>query len=267
MQYIGESLNREKTYVYIAAGIAVLCIYVVNGLIVLMVLPIILLSSATVIYFRNRSVAHHKEIGEFMLLQSALNSAGSAQKNGIGSISAISREIQKLSGASETKRLLLFLRSSIRLSVFGKESVKRSRDGENGKKGKGNIEGKIDEKKERKIERNGVRFSGVLDNMEDEYRKKGELSDSFGISAKLAESEILSMRETEYGKMSRYLMTSTLLGSILPSLATLAFVSYSIISFSMFSVLVYFTMILGVMPFLYWISKIKINDVYDPYSQ
>jgi hypothetical protein len=239
--------------VYLAGAVAMFTIYEVNGLTAIFSLPVVLISLAIVIRFKRKSAERSAERMDYLHLHSSLSSISVSQSRGAGNASSVMREMKK---HSNDGRLAFSSLSRIYSMITFRSTFPGGLKNSTGY-GKG-YGGKNTNTKEKEKE------AKITDGIIEELRDKGEFSGSLDVSIRLLENEVLSKRETEYGSLNRYLMTSTVLCGILPSLATLAFVGYSIIYFSQLTVLLYFTVILGIMPFLYWASKIKVNEVYEP---
>lgn len=99
--------------------------------------------------------------------------------------------------------------------------------------------------------------------LEFEYGATGGVSGSAANSAAALEKRHREIKENEGGRLPRYLIMSMVSSAVLPSMATFAFVGYSILYYSAIFLMLYCTVLLGVFPNIYSAFRMKISGLYD----
>lgn len=113
---------------------------------------------------------------------------------------------------------------------------------------------------------NGLKKPEVVNDafgsLRSEYISAGGIMESAASSTITLETYSAEMKENDNGKLPRYLVAAMVSSTIIPAMLTFAFVGYSILYYSALFLMAYCTLLLGVVPSLYSVIRMKLVGVY-----
>lgn len=113
-----------------------------------------------------------------------------------------------------------------------------------------------------RIRRNG-RLLASFSSLGEEYRLGGSIRRAAQSASISLKGYLDEAKENDSGKLQRYLIAATVASTIVPSILTFAFVGYSILYYSGLLLLLYSSIMLGILPCAYGIARIKLVGVYE----
>ncbi len=105
--------------------------------------------------------------------------------------------------------------------------------------------------------------AGAFEPLQREYAAIGSVGASASNSAIALEKRYAEIRTNEDGRLPRYLIIGMVSSTVLPSMATFAFVGYSILYYSAIFLLLYCAIMLGVLPNVYSAVRMKLSGLYN----
>lgn len=222
----------------IAAGIVLLLVF---GAVSMIVLPILALASLALMFYKRKIGADNLYKYEIRESAKALRAIHGSLRKGVNVIRSIEEAAQSVAKGSSVGDLLLSIRQRILLG----QDLSGAAAAEAAKHAKNSV------------------VAEALGPLRKEYDAVGSVNESAASSAISLEKRGAELRANEDGRLPRYLIMAMVASTILPSMATFAFVGYSILYYSSIFLMLYCAVLLGVLPNLYSAVRLKLSGLYN----
>ncbi len=222
----------------IAAGAVLLIVF---GPVSLAMFPVIAVASLALVAYKRGIKAGSALKREIKESANAMRLAHSGAAKGICLTESIERAVRSAAGGSGIRKLLTRVKER---TIFGQALPEA-------------ISAEASRNHDYPI------AIGALAPLALEYSATGSVNGSAAGSAVALEKRYNEIKENENGRLPRYLIMGMVSSAVLPSMATFAFVGYSILYYSATFLMLYCTVLLGVFPNIYSAFRMKVSGLYD----